>query len=137
MTKVTDNYSNWLWKNNKTGTLYRVIGVVKSANSVSSRCDEEILYQPVDAEDSIAPYAFYRRRKDEFQKKFTRDTVDELVDYKNWALAMCSLLDAIEKAINKGDQQKAWDLVKRRFEMAEKHGFKVEFTGMPTSSSEH
>lgn len=46
---------------------------------------------------------------------------------------LCSLLDAIEGALNERDGERAEKLVKGRFDIIKKHGFKVEFTGLPTS----
>jgi len=46
---------------------------------------------------------------------------------------LAGLLDAIESAAREGDRMKVRELVKGRFEIFERHGFKVEFTGMPVS----
>ena len=54
--------------------------------------------------------------------------------FKEWA----SLLDAIELAL--GDEavfDRAHELVKGRFAIAEKYGLTVEFTGMPASGAKH
>jgi len=49
------------------------------------------------------------------------------VDYEAWALEMCSLLDAIEMAAN--DPARVRQLVRGRFDIAEKHGLKVIMSG--------
>ena len=49
--------------------------------------------------------------------------------FHDWA----GLLDAIEQALGEEDLDRAHELVKGRFAMAEKHGLTVEFTGMPAS----
>ena len=54
--------------------------------------------------------------------------------FHDWA----SLLDAIELAL--GDEavfDRAHELVKGRFAIAEKYGLTVEFTGMPASGAKH
>ena len=54
--------------------------------------------------------------------------------FKDWA----SLLDAIELSL--GDEavfDRAHELVKGRFAIAEKYGLTVEFTGMPASGATH
>ena len=51
--------------------------------------------------------------------------------FGDWA----GLLDAIEMALGEEDLERAHELVKGRFAMAEKHGLTVEFTGMPASGS--
>jgi hypothetical protein len=54
--------------------------------------------------------------------------------FHDWA----SLLDAIELAL--GDEavfDRAHELVKGRFKIAEKYGLTVEFTGMPASGEKH
>ena len=53
------------------------------------------------------------------------------VDYQNWALAMCCLLDAIE--IHADDEAMVRELVWQRFRLAEQHGLRVEMLGPPTS----
>jgi len=54
--------------------------------------------------------------------------------FHDWA----TLLDAIEMAL--GDEavfDRAHELVKGRFAIAEKYGLTVEFTGMPASGAKH
>ncbi len=56
-------------RNNKTGALYQIIGLVVDSNNDTTGPDEaEILYRPVDPTDAV----FYRRKKSEFMKKFTQ-----------------------------------------------------------------
>lgn len=50
---------------------------------------------------------------------------------------LCSLLDAIEQALDDHDGERAEELVKGRFDIIKKYGFKVEFTGLPTSGERH
>ena len=63
------------------------------------------------------------------------------VDYEAWALEMCELLDAIERAADTADPQPD-DMVDirtlcgNRFAIARKHGLTVEFLG-PTSGEVH
>ena len=56
--------------------------------------------------------------------------VMEEIDYEKWALDMCSLLDAIEKALSDSDYERAKTLTLGRFDMAGKYGLKVVFTGI-------
>lgn len=49
------------------------------------------------------------------------------VDFEAWALEMCSLLDAIEIAADDADRVR--NLVRGRFDIAEKYGLKVVFDG--------
>ena len=49
------------------------------------------------------------------------------VNYKGWALEMCSLLDAIEIALGNEDLDTARIFLKGRFRIAEAHGLKAEF----------
>ena len=49
------------------------------------------------------------------------------VNYEGWALDMCSLLDAIERALSDGEILKARKLIVGRHQIAEAHGLKVEF----------
>ena len=56
-------------RNNKTGALYQVIGlVVDSNNDTTGPDDAEVLYRPVDHKDCV----FYRRKRSEFMEKFTQ-----------------------------------------------------------------
>ena len=50
-------------------------------------------------------------------------------DYMQWAFDMCTLLDRIEQVCNDDDVE---ILCCERFKLAEKHGVKVEYTGMIT-----
>ncbi len=50
----------------------------------------------------------------------------ENVDYKAWALDLCSLLDEVEM---RNEDEGIDTLLKYRFEIAENRGFKVEFLG--------
>ena len=54
------------------------------------------------------------------------------INYEKWALDMCSLLDAIEKALSDSDYERAMTLTRGRHDMAEKHGLKVVLTGVQT-----
>lgn len=57
-------------------------------------------------------------------------TVSEInIDYKQWALDMCVLLDRIEQVC---DDDAVEILCKERFALAKKHGIKVEYTGKIT-----
>lgn len=51
-------------------------------------------------------------------------------DMEQWAIDLSSLLDAIEVAINEDDLERAMTLVAGRFDIAEKNGLTVEFTGI-------
>ena len=53
--------------------------------------------------------------------------------FHEWA----TLLDAIELALNDEDGDRAYELVKGRFDMAEKYGLTVEFTEIPASGEKH
>lgn len=56
-------------RNNKTGQLYKIIGLVVDSNNTSRGTEEaEILYRPADPKDAV----FYRRKRAEFQDKFTQ-----------------------------------------------------------------
>lgn len=50
----------------------------------------------------------------------------ETVDYKAYALDLCSLLDEIEM---RNEDEELHDLLKFRFEIAENRGFTVTFEG--------
>lgn len=57
-----------IYRNNKTGARYELIGIVADSNNDSKDAAEaEILYRSVDADDAV----HYRRKKSEFQEKFT------------------------------------------------------------------
>lgn len=58
------------------------------------------------------------------------------IDWKAWALAMCSLLDAIEDAIYKGDRDTALALVGGRHKLAQDHGLKVQILGKAGGAGE-
>ena len=56
-------------RNNKTGKLYQIVGlVVDSNNDTTGPGEAEILYRPADPKDAV----FYRRKKAEFMEKFTQ-----------------------------------------------------------------
>ena len=56
-------------RNNKTGNLYQIVGLVVDSNNASRGSEEaEILYRPVSPGDAV----FYRRKRSEFQEKFTQ-----------------------------------------------------------------
>ncbi len=55
------------------------------------------------------------------------------VDFQAVFCDLSTLLDAIENALNERDGERAEKLVKGRFDLVEKHGLTVEFTGMPVS----
>jgi hypothetical protein len=57
-------------------------------------------------------------------------------NYETVFVDLCTLLDAIEKALGERDGEKAEALVKGRFGILEKHGFKVEWTGMPAGGTQ-
>ena len=52
------------------------------------------------------------------------------INYEQWALDMCSLLDAIEAALSSNDHERAKTLVRGRFSVAEKHGLEVKIIGV-------
>jgi len=54
-------------------------------------------------------------------------------DYEGAMQDLCSLLDAIDIALDNGDYERAARLVNGRFEMIEKHGFEVVFHHAPFS----
>ena len=54
------------------------------------------------------------------------------VDYEKWALAMCELLDEIERALNNRKLDCADMLVRKRFEIAQDQGMEVVFTSIPS-----
>ncbi len=56
------------------------------------------------------------------------------MDYEDWALEMCSLLDAIELRLQNDDAGGALNLVRGRFEIAEKHGLDVVFDGLSSGN---
>ena len=56
--------------------------------------------------------------------------VENEVSYEQWAVDLCSLLDAIEIALDEDDLDRAQTLVAGRFDIAENNGFIVEFTGI-------
>lgn len=57
-----------IYRNNKTGGLYELVGLVADSNNDSAQAEEaEILYRSVDLADAV----HYRRKKAEFQEKFT------------------------------------------------------------------
>jgi hypothetical protein len=47
-----------------------------------------------------------------------------MIDYKTWALDLCSLLDEIEM---RNEDEDLEELLRYRFEIAEGHGFIVTF----------
>lgn len=51
-----------------------------------------------------------------------------MIDYKAWALDLCSLLDEIEA--NEDDEDKVAELLAYRFEIARNQGFVVTIEGM-------
>jgi len=51
----------------------------------------------------------------------------EIIDYKAWALDLCSLLDEIEA--NEDDAAKVAELLAYRFEIARNQGFDVVIEG--------
>jgi hypothetical protein len=56
-------------RNNKTGKIYQVLGlVVDSNNSSRGKEEAEILYRPLHPDDAV----FYRRKRSEFMEKFTQ-----------------------------------------------------------------
>lgn len=56
-------------RNNKTGALYQVVGLVVDSNNASRDTEEaEILYRPLEPDDVV----FYRRKRSEFMEKFTQ-----------------------------------------------------------------
>ena len=58
-----------IYRNNKTGGLYELVGLVADSNNDSADAEEaEILYRPVGTDDAV----HYRRKKSEFQDKFTK-----------------------------------------------------------------
>ena len=59
------------------------------------------------------------------------------LDYRAWALDLCALLDAIEQAIRKGQQERALTLTRGRFEMAEKHGLTFHSISGQASGETH
>lgn len=59
------------------------------------------------------------------------DTPD--INWENWALAMCCLLDAIE--LHADDEDSVRVLVRGRFALAESHGLRGEMLSPPTSAS--
>ena len=52
----------------------------------------------------------------------------EDIDWKAWALDLCSLLDEIESVVLLDDVE-VQILLKKRFEIARKHGMTVEIIG--------
>ena len=50
-----------------------------------------------------------------------------MIDYKAWALDLCSLLDEIEA--NEDDEDKVAELLAYRFEIARNQGFNVVIEG--------
>lgn len=59
------------------------------------------------------------------------------VNYEQIFLDLSSLLDGIEMALNEEDYERAEQLVKGRFDIVEKHGLTVEFTGMLASGKKN
>lgn len=59
------------------------------------------------------------------------------VDFQAVFCDLSTLLDAIEKALGEGDAARAEELVKGRFDLVEKHGLTVEFTGMPAGAGDN
>lgn len=57
----------------------------------------------------------------------------EDVDYEEWAISMCTLLDAIEKALRDHDIDRAKKLVMGRFDIMEKHGLEIISMGIQTN----
>ena len=51
--------------------------------------------------------------------------MDDDVDYKGWALELCSLLDAVELALREGNKEGAAGLLSVRFQIAEKFGLRI------------
>ena len=51
-----------------------------------------------------------------------------MIDYKAWALDLCSLLDEIEA--NEDDEDKVAELLAYRFEIARNQGFVVTIEGV-------
>ena len=54
------------------------------------------------------------------------------LSYEKWAKDMCSLLDAVEKALSDDDLDRARTLIQGRFSMAEEHGLIIEIIGSQT-----
>ncbi len=56
-------------RNNKTGSLYEVLGLVVDSNNASrGSAEAEILYRPAKPADAV----FYRRKVSEFKETFTQ-----------------------------------------------------------------
>ncbi|KKL84525.1 hypothetical protein LCGC14_1963910 [marine sediment metagenome] len=51
------------------------------------------------------------------------------INYEVWATDMCTLLDAIEIAVNDGDLERVKTLVMGRFDLAEKNGLTFTIGG--------
>lgn len=51
-----------------------------------------------------------------------------VINYKTWALDLCSLLDEIEA--NEDDPERLAELLKYRFEIARNHGMTVTIEGL-------
>lgn len=51
------------------------------------------------------------------------------VNYKGWAVELCSLLDAIEIALGQEDLNRVKILIGGRFRIAKAHGIKIKWTG--------
>lgn len=56
----------------------------------------------------------------------------EKVNYKGWAVAMCSLLDLIESAES---LEEVRELCESRFKLAEQYGVEVTFSGLEVSTN--
>ena len=51
------------------------------------------------------------------------------MDYKAWAIELCSLLDAVENAVTDGDSSRVATLLAGRLDIAKKHGVHVTILG--------
>lgn len=70
--------------------------------------------------------------------QFTKmESVEGEADWEGAFCAWSSLLDAIEKANNRGKKKQVAKLIAGRFDLVEQYGFRVEFTGMPASGGDH
>ncbi len=55
------------------------------------------------------------------------------VNYKGWAVDLCSLLDAIEEALREDDIPRARAYVAGRHQIAEAHGLEIVLMGTQTA----